>query len=73
MARGRRTYKRDAKGRFAKTASAAKSLVRKAQVGSVGPGGRFRGVSVAGTRTVKRRNVKVAVYGSATVGVRRIA
>lgn len=73
MARARRTFKRDAKGRFARTAGAAKTIARKAQVGRVGPGGQFRGVTVAGTRTVKRRNVKVAVYGSASVGVRRIA
>ena len=67
MAR-RRRYKRDAKGRFARSARAAKAIIKtNSRVGRVGPGGQYRGVKVSGSRTIKRR---VAVYGSASVGVR---
>ena len=67
MAR-RRKYRRDAKGRFAKTGRAAKRLIKSnSRVGRVGPGGQFHGVKISGHRTIKRR---VAVYGSASVGVR---
>lgn len=67
MAR-RRKYRRDAKGRFARSATAAKTIIKSnSRVGRVGPGGQFHGVKVSGSRTIKRR---VSVYGSASVGVR---
>lgn len=67
MAR-RRKWKRDAKGRFAKTGRAATKLIRSnSRVGRVGPGGQYVGVKISGHRTIRRR---VAVYGSASVGVR---
>lgn len=70
--RRRRNIRRDARGRFAKSASAARKLIKSnAKVGHVGSGG-HRGVSISGTRTISRGKVKVSVYGSASVGAKLV-
>lgn len=68
--RRRRNIRRDAKGRFARSAKVAKKLIRSnAKVGRVGPGGQYHGVKVSGSRTIKRR---VSVYASASAGARLV-